>query len=1811
MLNRGTYTQRCSRLLRALCGLGLLSLSAAQGAGEKPAAFTLVAANAHATLRGDDYGGGTGTAEAPFQISTSGHLASLANQPEHWGSFFVLTADIDLSALPDSTMIRIGLPDLSLSGTGPAFTGTFDGAGFTVSHYTWNSTEELTTRQGVGLFGCLGVGGSVIDLDLTNVSISVDDGELVGSLVGANSGGHVSNCTASGSLSVNGRAEQVGGLVGGMDSGALHNCTARVDVVVLADGSEEIGGLIGDAEGGELVNCHAHGTVTTGDNAEEVGGLGGDVEARTHHCSASGPVSVGDACERVGGLVGGLEANTIADSFCTGTVTTGDSCTQVGSCLGAISHGTLERCYATSSVTTGTASVTAVGHLVGQADSASLLGCFLHDEATGPENAVGLEIGSVIDIVTLTATQFATQTPFENKSWDFTAVWQQGATPVLRDGVDLIAFAPAGRAAQPGQPITFSVRILNRGNLAAGNYSVNVFRAASPDAAWDEPTQTSLLMEGEVASHAASAWATCELSGVAPSEAGLHFLRARVDAADAIPEWSEDGNWSAVFAICVCTSKYSGGEGTAEAPYLLSSWDHVCALSWQEDDWDKHIALANDLQAETREATPFRGIGRRSPRINQDTPFSGQFGGAGHAIGGLTTDVFYTAEIEAGQTALFGLIGDTGRVSNLRLQHVDIQPTTGSGTASALANFNAGTIEHCEVSGSISIGPNGGGVGMLASDNYGQIIDCRATGTITAGEYCWGVGGLVGYNMGMIQDCAASCEITIGTGADEVGGLVGCNETSIVGCVAEGSLSVGTESDATGGLSGASYGPVSRCRAAVAVTAGQGSRSVGGLIGWNMGPVAECQAVGTVQAVTGSESIGGLIGGSDGGHIDLCSAAGSVSASGARNVGGLLGWHFRGDITSCRAVGDVTGSGMVGGFVGWQRGAAIGGESVALYLDDPTWIVGQGDSMADCTAECDVILVADGNGGGTAGGFAGGIEWTNVKHCAFKGSLNAINGGSQVGGFAGYHLDWDYEFVITGTPALERPYAIEQCWVDATIACTTPVQGLGGFVGRNWGVVSDCLVSARISGYGDTGATVGGVASLNFAGISGYYAPYQPGGILRRCLASWTLSMVNPTNVYAVAGSGGVRDACFWDLEALEGQSNQPTGLTSAQMASEDTFVTAGWDLTSMWRIHDGHPRPMAMLGPYRVDFDQEAVATGLMEDNTFQPGIRQISPRWYLGVEAASLPLPLLSVAFSAALPFDEATPLTGMQDATWQDVSIASREEAIFAATQSAQTMPVAFPMTITREWSPKTLEASGPVHVTVTLTPEDSSQWDDVSVSAWIEVGSRDGGDCSLREGSASAPFWNLGEDGTGSDEWDSPPGHAIAGRTYTIQMTLDVALPSGVAALDIVPRVEVDGALMSESGSENWVMDGGLATLEVSAPASSEVLGTVATQADVPAEAEGDYLLWRTMVLPGRATPTYETYTIAAEALGNGSVSPSETAADHGGAPTWLATPAPGYAVHRWFLDGNLAQTGLTQYVLADVDSTHTVSVTFAADSDDDGMPDIWETPHGDLAPEEDGDGDGIPNIVEFQHLLDPETANHDVTMLVLYPGWNLSLASGADSVHPEVTARVFFGSCAAGAVWAWNTRDQRFDDVSREACSGTRGYFVRTDALCGVRFGDVNGYVGALPLARTWNLIAVPWGGTTQPFDQLFGDRVNGPIWGWNAERQMYERITGVASSPGHACWAYGDHPCSIPLGLLISGTVRGDIRAGVTLTLSGDGDATTAAAADGDYSFRVAPGSYTITPSHDGYVFTNAMETVTVTNQDKTIPDVVAAPAGK
>ncbi|MEM5774065.1 MAG: LamG domain-containing protein, partial [Anaerolineaceae bacterium] len=127
-------------------------------------------------------------------------------------------------------------------------------------------------------------------------------------------------------------------------------------------------------------------------------------------------------------------------------------------------------------------------------------------------------------------------------------------------------------------------------------------------------------------------------------------------------------------------------------------------------------------------------------------PFNGTLDGSGFTIRNLTL-----SNTQQSNQGLFGVIGATGKVMNLRVENAFI---TAADNAGIVAGLNQGTISRVSAQGTIT---GAVAVGGLAGANSGQISNSYATATVTGQDKN---GGLVGSNTGSLINTYAAGKVS-------------------------------------------------------------------------------------------------------------------------------------------------------------------------------------------------------------------------------------------------------------------------------------------------------------------------------------------------------------------------------------------------------------------------------------------------------------------------------------------------------------------------------------------------------------------------------------------------------------------------------------------------------------------------------------------------------------------------------------------------------------------------------------------------------------------------------------------------------------------------------------------------------------------------------------------------------------------------------------------------------------------------------------------------------------------------------------------
>ena len=422
-----------------------------------------------------------------------------------------------------------------------------------------------------------------------------------------------------------------------------------------------------------------------------------------------------------------------------------------------------------------------------------------------------------------------------------------------------------------------------------------------------------------------------------------------------------------------------------------------------------------------------------------------------------------------------------------------------------------------------------------------------------------------------------------------------------------------------------------------------GSSSVGGLVGKNRGVVSNSYITGSV---TGREIVGGLVGHSWYGTVVDSYSMGTVT--GTSRVGGLLGYSA-GTVGNSHSTSSVSGKDHVGGLVGhssgivsnsYSSGKVLGGSANANSM--PASNSGKASQSSDVIPNTDddaITLIAPPLGSLNMPRTMIAFTWSSVisDNYTWLLSTNAdlsspIERRSALVATA-YMLtrmlnhDTTYYWQVT---AMKDGAAIGQAIGVFRTGGFVPVPPrVGGLVGYNHGMVSNCYSTSLVSGSDSAGGLVGQSSGtvMNYYATGNVTGQWFVGGLvgenlgtLSNCYSTgmvagdWAVgglvghvrsgAVSNSFSVGYVAGhwsvgglSGRIMPEAtvsnsFWDTET-SGQTSSggdASGRTMAEMHTIATFAAATWDITAVvfgatntaftWNIVEGQTYPFLSWEP-------------------------------------------------------------------------------------------------------------------------------------------------------------------------------------------------------------------------------------------------------------------------------------------------------------------------------------------------------------------------------------------------------------------------------------------------------------------------------------------------------------------------------------------------------------------------------------------------------------------------------------------------------
>ncbi|MBR4545887.1 MAG: bacterial Ig-like domain-containing protein [Oscillibacter sp.] len=278
-------------------------------------------------------------------------------------------------------------------------------------------------------------------------------------------------------------------------------------------------------------------------------------------------------------------------------------------------------------------------------------------------------------------------------------------------------------------------------------------------------------------------------------------------------------------------TEFAGGKGTQEKPYLIETAQQLAYLAQSVNSGTsyggEYISLQADLDLSRLPWTP---IG------TEKKYFSGTFLGNAHTISNL-----YVNAPSANNQGLFGYC-NSSKISNLRLTDISVTGNTDVGGVTGYLYY--GTIQDCNVSGSISGAEFVGGI--VGYDYYGSIYRCINNASVLANQNY--AGGIVGY--GYFSSYISLC---VNNGAvdsygDYVGGISGLYGT-ISDCINTGAIG----GNATGAVAGIGCGGSNtNCANMGTVTSKGSAYGIGGSATncYNVGMVSTTDKSADVYSVT-------------------------------------------------------------------------------------------------------------------------------------------------------------------------------------------------------------------------------------------------------------------------------------------------------------------------------------------------------------------------------------------------------------------------------------------------------------------------------------------------------------------------------------------------------------------------------------------------------------------------------------------------------------------------------------------------------------------------------------------------------------------------------------------------------------------------------------------------------------------------------------------------------------------------------------------------------------------------------------------------
>ena len=731
---------------------------------------------------------GNGTSASPFVIASADQLQAFAESVnygnDYAGKYITLGGDIDMTTLT-SAYRSIGRSEQS------PFKGNFNGQGHTIKNLTITYGQE----SNAGLFGCVGKGGVITNLNIDNLKLTsagqfaggavaqANEAEISkinvtnstithtnswgGGVVGELSLGTISNCRFTGSITGSGAT---GGVVGILRGATASDCSA--DATMVFDGYFDrfyraLGGVAGyiiakksNDNSNEVISplvtdSYFSGTITDNDGHGQVAGVVGDMNGGTvERCFNAAPIASVTTDElngAIGGVAGLVYGATIKDSFSANEILSSQKTKQVGGIVGYILGNekeptTIENCYNAGQV------IVASGYptyaVYGVRFQPSTLKNVFFDKQMTPATMPDSLAAMAKTTAELTSAQGIAG--FDKSVWTFT----DGFYPVLTKFKDV-----------PVAQMATAPLILANGE-SVNKIKTNFSGAVTGTLKWYIYNNNQFGTEG---------------NGLTVDANGKFTLK-NVTSHQTIGVTPDSHNYK-LFSIYTVNPSGFVGSGTQADPYLIQDKEDLVNLNNYVKSGQN---FKGDFFTQTKDidlnySDDFKGVG---DDYKQNHAFAGTYDGQGHTIHRMKIDgVVYDESGKAVYSksrrvgGLFGYTTETSVLKNINIAadcKIEVYEIVGG-----VVGATQGRVENCRNYADITaITDNAGGIaGQVTST--GAASGCYNSGTITAGGNT--VGGIVAVLGGKVEYCQNDGEVRnivlsptrVATALNTAGGIAG------------------------------------------------------------------------------------------------------------------------------------------------------------------------------------------------------------------------------------------------------------------------------------------------------------------------------------------------------------------------------------------------------------------------------------------------------------------------------------------------------------------------------------------------------------------------------------------------------------------------------------------------------------------------------------------------------------------------------------------------------------------------------------------------------------------------------------------------------------------------------------------------------------------------------------------------------------------------------------------------------------------------------------------------------------------------------